>query len=339
IPRPVSFKRSQRTPAHVSESEANAQSATAAPAEEADQRGSPVMPPAERTRIPCPAVAAHVPVAVVIGSPAPGIAADPGPAIEVYVFPAAHSIGRPAGIHRGHPDVSIRRIVLPLTIGIQILGAINIRRDVASADGALQSAIAIGVPTVPVVIGNSRDDHILWIRRSAASLHGAAGGQALRTPWAENIGAAGSYSDLGGAVGENRDAITSLLRGPHGNRGSADFDIGIVVAQHAKHRGAAGDLDQIASVLQLADANFGRVTQANHISRVELNFGRGVLSGGQKIVDQERSVGCRGGQVAGIATPHGDVAIHQADAGYAVVGRIAAVLLLLLCPSWQDRRA
>ena len=133
--------------------------------------------------------------------------------------------------------------------------------------------------------------------------------------------------------------ITSLLRGPHGNRGRADLDIGGTVAQDLEHRGAAGNLDQVMSVFQLADAHLGSVSEANHVVRIELNFGGGVLSGGQEIVDQQWSVGRCGSQVSGIAAADSDVAIHQADASHAVVGRFAIVRLLLLGPGRQDRGA
>src|SRR5206468_2671894 len=79
IPGMEPFIRRQRNPAHIAESEREA--TAAAPADESDHRGPPVVAAADGARIPSPSVAAHIPVAIVIRSPAPRIGADPGPSV------------------------------------------------------------------------------------------------------------------------------------------------------------------------------------------------------------------------------------------------------------------
>src|SRR6185503_12377256 len=115
------FARMQRNPAHIAESEA--QAPPAAPAEEADHSGPPIVASAISARIPRPAEAALVPVAVVIRSPAPRIAAHPGPAIVGFIHPAAHAVGSPAGVDRRHPDVAILGVGCPAAVPIQLFGA------------------------------------------------------------------------------------------------------------------------------------------------------------------------------------------------------------------------
>jgi len=149
-------------------------------------------------------------------------------------------------------------------------------------------------------------------------------------PRGEKISARPVRTVISVAVGLDGDAITSLLRGPDGNRRRADFDIRAAVAQHAERSGSGSDLDQITPVFQLAHANLGGRTQANHVAPVELDFGTAVRARGQMIVHHQGAVQGGRAQFPRIAAANGDVAIHQADARHAMLGRSTIVILLLL---------
>src|ERR1700685_2505060 len=89
------FKRRQRDPAYASKSKPNADSKAPAESEEADICRRPKRTRQHRSGIPGPAARAPEPTAVMIRRPAPGIGADPGPAIVVFPNPAPILIRRP----------------------------------------------------------------------------------------------------------------------------------------------------------------------------------------------------------------------------------------------------
>src|ERR1035437_5038993 len=119
------FEWRERYPAHVAKSEPDTKP-TASEAEEADQRGRPVVPPGEQPGVPAPASAVVVePAAVVVGSPTPGVGTHPSPAIIVFIDPTPGLVRRPVGAHVGTPYVAVLGHVVPGTGGIQILRAVD----------------------------------------------------------------------------------------------------------------------------------------------------------------------------------------------------------------------
>ncbi len=197
IPGTEAFKRSERNPSDIAESEAkaNAESGTS-PSEETDQCRPPVIRTIDRTRPPCPAVGSVVPTAVMIRSPAPRIAAHPGPAVIIDPHPAAHLIRSPTGIDRRYPNLTVGRIVDPASVGVQFLGAIDVGVHVASAAGFLQILIATEIPFIPLILSQSRCNLKLGIVSGAASVHSFACGQLLGTFGRRNLGLTGANGDF-----------------------------------------------------------------------------------------------------------------------------------------------
>src|SRR5580658_409173 len=111
-------------PAHVAESEAEPDSP--AKTEKRYQRRRPIMPHAERARIPKPAAVGGIvePAAIVIRRPAPTLAAHPRPAIPIFPNPAAATIGRPSRGYVGTPDVAIIRNLGPYAVVLHVFNAI-----------------------------------------------------------------------------------------------------------------------------------------------------------------------------------------------------------------------
>ena len=62
-----------------------------------------------------------VPATMVVGEPAPGLVADPGPAPSWIVAPASGTIGRPAHAHTRKPDVSVAGNIIPGSVIVEIV--------------------------------------------------------------------------------------------------------------------------------------------------------------------------------------------------------------------------
>src|SRR5580700_626380 len=176
IPGTEPLKRCQRNPADIAESEAKAYAETQArtPSEETDQRRPPVIGTVNRARPPRPTVGTHIPASIVIRSPTPGIAAHPGPAVIIDPDPAADLIRSPARIDVWHPNLSVLRIVHPAAVGVQFLGAVDVRIHVASTNGLTKILITIEIPFVKCILRDRRRCPELGIVGGTARLHGFA---------------------------------------------------------------------------------------------------------------------------------------------------------------------
>src|SRR5262245_26564960 len=127
IPRVIDLARCERHPADIG-----------SPSEKHDKRRTPVMADLRFTGIPDPSVRCSViPPAIVVRSPAPGIAADPGPAVEIHPDPSANTIGGPIDSDIRGPYPTIRWIVDPSAITVQSVGAIDMAIDVFVAVAAI----------------------------------------------------------------------------------------------------------------------------------------------------------------------------------------------------------
>src|ERR1035438_7407543 len=176
------LKRRERTPAHVAEAESDTEAA-ASVAEEADQRGRPVVARGHQAGVPAPSDAIMEPPAVVVGSPAPRVVADPSPTIPIFPNPAAGLVRSPVGAHGGTPHVAVFRHAGPGAGGIQILSAVHSRTYVAGTGGLRDHAVAAVAPTIPIV--HSAGGHNLELGIAG----GAAGHQSL--PIADPLRATG----------------------------------------------------------------------------------------------------------------------------------------------------
>src|SRR5262249_44460185 len=157
IPGTIDFARCQRHPADI-----------VPPSEKHHERRTPVIADARLAGIPDPTETRSViPPAIVIRSPAPGIAAHPGPAIEIHPDPPANAIGRPPDANRRHPYPAVRRIVDPSAMTVQILGAMDMTVHVFVTVAAIVIPIARVVPAIPVVARNSPNVGLFRIGRIA----------------------------------------------------------------------------------------------------------------------------------------------------------------------------
>lgn len=82
-------------------------------------------------RCPDPTATVVYPASVMVGRPSPGLIIDPRPSIRCYPTPLAITVRRPVGITacRGSirpPDVTVFVCVDPLSVAVQVLGAVNV---------------------------------------------------------------------------------------------------------------------------------------------------------------------------------------------------------------------
>ena len=113
----------------------------------------------DRTRVrpsghPAPSRADTSPAPVVGRRKSPGRCVDPSPAPRRHVDPLAVAVGRPFGIHAARvPHVAVVRIVLPVAVGIELLVADHIARDVARRNRLVFDAVALGHPAIEFAAG------------------------------------------------------------------------------------------------------------------------------------------------------------------------------------------
>ncbi len=327
IPRMKALEGSERNPSYVAEAESYAH--PAAESDEAHQGRAPVMPHAkpDPARIPAPPEGRAVePSPVVIRGPAPRIGANPGPAIIILPSPPPRLIRGPSGRDLRSPHVAIGWIGYPTSVIVQIFRAIDIGTHVASAHRAHQHAIPFPVPPIPFVFAVRRHDLKFWLRHRAAHLHGPAGSQRLRAPRREDFHFAGANCDFGLPVITHRQPIHAFVLRADRRLRSAHFHIGARGPQHAKRRHAARQLNLIAMISQLGDANLGASRQPNHVGRIELHLGAPGGSGQHAVSDYQRRVHHRRHEIAIVAAANRNVAHHHAQPGSAMIGAVGVLL-------------
>jgi hypothetical protein len=208
IPGVVRFKGGKRNPSEVSKAETNIDSRSAsAEADKGDKSGAPVVAAVNRPRPPAPAARPLIPTTVVIGSPAPGIIAHPAPTVIIDPGPASVAIRRPIDGNPGSPHISIRSVVHPFPVIIEIFGARDGRADVAIRGRTLQVPVAAFVPLVPIIAWDGSGDLKFRIVRCPAHEHRAASSKPLGTTRRKDIHFAGSHSDFGSVVREDSHAV------------------------------------------------------------------------------------------------------------------------------------
>src|SRR5688572_2737776 len=283
-------------------------------AEKRHNTRTPVVPAMNCAGIPAPAIRRAVePAAVMIGGPAPGIVADPSPSVPVDPRPPAISVRRPSHSHSRRPHISIWRNVRPAAVIVQVFGAVNIATQIVIAARTLEVPVSPFVPLIPFVLADCVYDTEFGIAGRAPRKHGLSGAQPFAAASRKDLGLAGSNRNLRGAILIHRDAVYAPLYRPHRDTRSADFNIGFLVAKHAKCHGAACDLDGVSPVLELGEPNFGVRREANHVRPVELDLCAGTSSGKNPVLAYERRVDRGGDEIARIATLHRNITIQQTD--------------------------
>ena len=162
-------------------------------------------------RAPSPSAADARPASVVGGREAPGRGIDPGPAPGRDLDPLAVAVGRPVGVDVARiPDAAVARVVLPVAIGVELLVADHVARDVARRDRLVFEAVALGHPAIEAGAGaHRRAAHGLEVAPGGGELLLGAEGDRL-APFAEQRHPAGGHGDPGGAGrGVGLDAVVA----------------------------------------------------------------------------------------------------------------------------------
>lgn len=92
------------------------------------------------------------PPTVMVGQPAPGFIADPGPTPTRVASPTPRSVRNPSDRHMRKPDIAIRTHTVPIAVAIQIVNTVNIGStysgDRGTANVTRISAVTPQVKTV-----------------------------------------------------------------------------------------------------------------------------------------------------------------------------------------------
>src|ERR1035438_2957002 len=241
------LERRQGTPAHVAKTESATKPTTSKP-EEAHQRGRPIVAGGDQTGVPAPAEAVVEPAAVVIGSPTPGVVADPGPAIPIFVNPTTGLVRSPVGAHGGTPYVAVLGHAGPGAGGIQILRAVDSRTDVARADGLGEGAVAVIAPAIPIVHTGGGRHLELGIGGGTVRRPGLDAAFPLRAMGSEHLDIAVAGGDFGLTGFVDGDAETSLPGRMDREAGGVDLDVAVASAQHTIGHDTAHQFHLVAGV-------------------------------------------------------------------------------------------
>src|SRR5450755_3472414 len=290
-----------------------------------------------RTRPPGPRAAVGEPATVVIRRPPPRLVANPRPTVVGLVGPVAITIRNPAIGFVRNPDIAVVRNILPTTVGIQILRAGVITVGMTIGVGVLDRVIAVAVPAIPVVARRSCGNLVL--RGLSIATHG-------RHVSLMDLGAALRGGDLRFALGHDHDGVTIgpdldaegaiMVRRMDGNVRGINLRLGFSVFRNVEVRDALGQLNLDGSFRERREVDLSVRTQAKNIREVELQFGAGVVSGGDFVAGHRRLIQRGRGPVAGIAALGRHIAVNQADAGHTLIGlrRRFARRSTRLCLSW-----
>ena len=173
VSRAIGFPGSQRKPAQAGvlptvQPERNAPGcrAMAIAAYEANQRGCIHRARCQAAGHPGPARADLRPAAIVRRRKAPRCVVHPGPAPGRYPAPLADAVGCPIDRHRARqPDRAVGRVLHPVAIGVELLVAHHLARNIAGGDGLVVLPVAGVGPDVKTVL--QRCTRGRWCERCA----------------------------------------------------------------------------------------------------------------------------------------------------------------------------
>src|SRR4030095_1836133 len=132
------------------EPEADRHGGTEAPAEPADQSRCEDREGDDRTGRPVPARAQVDPATVVERRPSPGGGVKPRPAPGIGPDPSPRRVRAPVRTDVGSPDVAVAAPVLPLAVGVEILGAVDVLAHVPVALRPRDAVLPRLLPAVEV---------------------------------------------------------------------------------------------------------------------------------------------------------------------------------------------
>src|SRR5579863_8549304 len=260
IPGVKHFKRSQRDPSHISETETDAESRTAE-SEEADQRRMPPVAAIPRAGEPTPAeTGTEVPRTVVKRCPAPRFVVHPSPAIIVFPNPLAIAVRSPGGRDVRCPDIAVSRVISPAAVCIEIFRPLDVLAYVTIGLRPLEKAVALVVEVVPAIPRRGRYNLVFGIVGCSAHQHHTAFVDTLSAARRGNFRVAPADHDSSRAIYRHFHSNRGLPKrmNCHGRRADLGLDIGILgVAQHAPRNQSLRYLNLNAAVVELGDADLG----------------------------------------------------------------------------------
>ena len=153
IPRIERLTPTERAPtisATTTETQAHAPSRSAEPC---DQRWRVKRPNVDRSRSPSPVAAGIDPAAVVEGRVTPRLVIYPGPAPRRNPHPMTKLIRSPSRSHSNRtPNPTVRRLLGPDSVVIQILIAHSSGRNIARRKGSIESLVPHRAPAIEAVV-------------------------------------------------------------------------------------------------------------------------------------------------------------------------------------------
>ncbi len=152
IGRPEHLARPEREPRDAADAAAGDRQLEVVSAHERDQCRCVVGACLDGAGYPAPSAANARPAAVVGNGEAPGRVVDPCPAPRIHPRPMPVAVRRPAGRHLiREPDVAVGRVDAPGAVGIEILVADHVLRDVASGGRHVVAAVPVARPAIEFV--------------------------------------------------------------------------------------------------------------------------------------------------------------------------------------------
>src|ERR1700692_4612483 len=272
------------------------------------------------SRPPGPRAAVHHPASVVIRRPAPRFVADPSPSVVRLPNPVAVTIRNPASRLIRNPDLTIVRLVLPPSVGIQIFRAGVVAIGVTPRLRTVNHVVAITVPAVPIVAIGSLRNLILGFLSASANGRHLAFLQFGDTLWRGNLGFPFAYDNDRVSVRPYLDAeIYIFMCGMHRDVGSIDLRLGFALIEDAVIGETLRQLNLDMVVSEICNIGFSVRSQAKNIGEVELHFSAPTCCCGNFIAIEHRLIqhGC--GPIARISSLRGHIAVNHADAAYTLV--------------------
>ena len=253
IARHVDLARRQREPADVgADTYGNTPGGSTHPGH---QRGCIHRTQAPRARHPAPGAVPLHPAAVVKRCVAPGRIIDPRPTPGRDPHPVTEAVGRPAGHDHGRrPDVTVVRRLLPAPVGVQILRAGDVVRDVLARGRVLQLTLTPRGPAVQI-IRSPQGGALISDRVRAGEGDPLLSADGDRLPAARGLRLPLAHLDDGGvACVVDLHAILARLLQREGDVRSIDL-VGLISLQvpHAHDEGARRDLHLRGVVIEIEE--------------------------------------------------------------------------------------
>ena len=285
------------------------------PTEEGDERRRVHWRDDDGTRRPPPVAIVPAPATVVIRRPAPRQVVDPGPAVERIPDPPAGAVGRPRGGHRGRdPHRTVLGLVTPAPVAVEVVGTIDLLRNVACALRVRQVIGALVIPPVPRIevgcrvaldlgVVGALHDHLV-VRAEIDRL-------AARR---DDARAAAAPADERGGLLVDVDAVVAGLVDDRGEMRRVDLDrVAALEAAEVDRRVPGGDLQLQEIRLDGVESEIGLAAGAHERPRTGLHLDVSPLGNVQRVTARERGVHPRRRPVFRTRAPERHVAVQVAQ--------------------------